>query len=271
MAQREYMRSPAAQTGVRTGAAVIDRGLQAYMTKVYALMTGAMVLTGLFAYVFGTDLKIVYESVMAAGSLDAASAADTTLIPGGLLAAMFFSPVRWVIMFAPLIFVFGFSAMINRMSGSTAQTVFWVFGAVMGISISTIFVAFTQMSIAQTFFATAAGFGALSMWGYTTKKDLSGWGSFLIMGVFGLIIASLLNLWLQAEALQWAISLIGVLLFAGLTAYDTQSIKNEYLAMRSTPGGEAYLERGAVMGALRLYLDFLNMFLFLLQFMGNRE
>ncbi|HET7409405.1 MAG TPA: Bax inhibitor-1/YccA family protein, partial [Paracoccaceae bacterium] len=175
------------------------------------------------------------------------------------------------IMFAPLIFVFGFSAMINKMSGSTAQMLFWVFGAVMGLSIAWIFAVFTGMSIAQTFFATAAGFGALSMWGYTTKKDLSGIGSFLLMGLIGLLVAMVINIFLQSTALQWAISGIGVLLFAGLTAYDTQSIKNEYLAMRSTPGGEAYLERGAVMGALRLYLDFLNMFLFLLQFMGNRE
>ena len=256
MAQREYMRSPAV---TRRDAAVVDRGLQAYMSKVYALMTGAMLLTGLVAYVVGMDFRAVVNQE------------PTTVFPPEMIVAMFSSPIRWVIMFAPLIFVFAFSATINRMSAQTAQMVFWVFGAVMGLSIAWIFAVFTGMSIAQTFFATAAGFGALSIWGYTTGKDLSGWGSFLLMGLIGLIVASLLNIFLASEALQWAISIIGVLLFAGLTAYDTQSIKNEYLAMRGTHGGEEYLGRSAVMGALRLYLDFLNMFMFLLQFMGQRE
>jgi hypothetical protein len=250
------MRSPAV---TRREAAVIDRGLQGYMSKVYALMTGAMILTGLVAYVVGMDFRAVVNQE------------PTTVFPPEAIVAMFSSPIRWVIMFAPLIFVFAFSATINRMSASTAQMVFWIFGAVMGLSIAWIFAVFTGMSIAQTFFATAAGFGALSIWGYTTGKDLSGWGSFLLMGLIGLIVAMLLNIWLASEALQWAISIIGVLLFAGLTAYDTQSIKNEYLAMRGTHGGEEYLGRSAVMGALRLYLDFLNMFMFLLQFMGNRE
>lgn len=256
MAQRDYMRSPAV---ARREAAVIDSGLQAYMTKVYALMTGAMLLTGLVAYVVGMDFRAVVNQQ------------PTTLFPAELIVAMFSSPLRWVIMFAPLVFVFAFGAMINRMSASAAQMLFWAFGAVMGLSIAWIFAVFTGMSIAQTFFATAAGFGALSLWGYTTNKDLSGMGSFLLMGLIGLLVAMIINIFLASTAMQWAISFIGVLLFAGLTAYDTQSIKNEYLAMRSTPGGEAYLERGAVMGALRLYLDFLNMFLFLLQFMGNRE
>jgi uncharacterized protein len=256
MAQRDYMRSPAV---ARREAAVVDRGLQSYMSKVYALMTGAMLLTGVVAYVVGMDFRAVVNGT------------ETTLFPPEVIVAMFSSPIRWVIMFAPLIFVFAFSAMINRMSGSTAQMVFWLFGAVMGLSIAWIFAVFTGMSIAQTFFATAAGFGALSLWGYTTQKDLSGFGSFLLMGLIGLIVAMIINIFLASTALQWAISFIGVLLFAGLTAYDTQAIKNEYLAMRGTPGGEAWLERGAVMGALRLYLDFLNMFMFLLQFMGNRE
>lgn len=256
MAEREYMRSPSVS---RREAAVIDRGLQGYMSKVYALMAGAMILTGLVAYVVGMDFRAVVNQQ------------PTTVFPPEMIAAMFSSPIRWVIMFAPLIFVFAFSAMINRMSAQTAQALFWLFGAVMGLSIAWIFAVFTGVSIAQTFFATAAGFGALSLWGYTTKKDLSGMGSFLLMGLIGLIVAMVINIFLASTALQWAISLIGVLLFAGLTAYDTQSIKNEYLAMRSAPGGEAYLERGAVMGALRLYLDFLNMFMFLLQFMGQRE
>jgi len=246
---------------VHTGArgAEIDVGLRDYMTKVYALMAGAMVVTGLVAYVFGTDLRA------------AMMGQETTLVPMGVLAAIFGSPLKWVVMFAPLIFVFAFSAMINRISASTAQTLFWVFGGLMGLSISSIFAVYTGESIARVFFITAIAFGGLSIWGYTTKKDLSGFGTFLIMGVIGLIVASIVNIFLASTALQWAISTLGVLIFAGLTAYDTQQIKNEYLGMRSMPGGGAYLEKGAVMGALRLYLDFINLFMFMLQFLGNRQ
>ncbi|MEM9781578.1 MAG: Bax inhibitor-1/YccA family protein [Pseudomonadota bacterium] len=257
-------------TAIGQRAAAVDAGLKAHMNSVYALMTGAMVLTGLVAYVVGMDLNAVVDYARANGGQIAG--ADTALLPPSIVAAMFSSPIKWVVMFAPLIFVFAFSAMIYRMSTATAQTVFWIFGAVMGLSIAHIFAVFTGVSIAQTFFATAAGFGALSLYGYTTKKDLSGWGSFLFMGLISLIIVSLLNIFIfESSALQWAISGAGVLLFAALTAYDTQSIKNEYLELRGTPGGEAVLEKGAVLGALRLYLDFLNMFMFLLQFMGNRE
>jgi len=254
MAQREYMRSQTITRG-----AEIDSGLQAYMSKVYALMAGAMIITGIVAYIVGMDFKAVTQGQ------------ETTLIPADMLVAMFSSPIRYIIMFAPLAFVFLFAATVNRMSASTAQTVFWLFAAVMGLSISWIFAVFTGASIAKTFFITAIAFGALSIWGYTTKKDLSGMGTFLIMGVIGLIVASIVNIFLASDALHWAISCIGVLIFAGLTAYDTQSIKNTYLTMRNTPGGEAYLEKGAVMGALSLYLDFINMFMFLLQFLGNRE
>jgi len=254
MAQRQYMRS---QTITRS--AEIDRGLQAYMSKVYALMAGAMVLTGLVAYVVGMD----YKAVLGGG--------EGLILSEGAVRAMLTSPVVYIVMFAPLIFVFGLSAMINRISAGAAQMMFWAFGAVMGLSIAWIFAVYTQMSIAQTFFATAAAFGGLSLWGYTTKKDLSGMGTFLMMGLIGLIVASIINIFLGSEPLHWAISIIGVLIFAGLTAYDTQSIKNEYLTMRTTPGGEAWLEKGAVMGALRLYLDFINMFMFLLQFLGNRN
>lgn len=229
------------------------------MSKVYALMAGAMVITGLVAYIIGMD----YKAVLNGG--------DGVLLSRGAVQAMLTSPIVYVIMFAPLAFVFGFSAMLNRMSASTAQMAFWAFGAVMGLSIAWIFAVFTSISIAQTFFATAAAFGALSIWGYTTKKDLSGMGTFLLMGLVGLIVAMVLNLFIASSALHWAISIIGVLIFAGLTAYDTQSIKNEYLHFRTTPGGEAVLEKGAVMGALRLYLDFINMFMFLLQFLGSRE
>ncbi|MEL6264532.1 MAG: Bax inhibitor-1/YccA family protein [Pseudomonadota bacterium] len=239
--------------------AEIDEGLRAHMTKVYALMTGAMVVTGLVAYVFGSDLKALMQGQ------------ETALLPAGLLVTIYGSPLKWAVIFAPLIMVFAFSAMINRMSASTAQTVFWVFGGLMGLSLASIFAIYTGESIARVFFITAIAFGGLSIYGYTTKKDLSGFGTFLMMGVIGLVVASIVNIFLESSALQWAISVIGLLVFAGLTAYDTQSIKNEYLQMRGVPGGEAWLEKGAVMGALRLYLDFINMFMFLLQFLGNRE
>ncbi|MEM7422552.1 MAG: Bax inhibitor-1/YccA family protein [Pseudomonadota bacterium] len=254
MAQREYMQS---RTIART--AEIDAGLQAYMSKVYALMAGAMVITGLVAYIVGMDFKA------------AIAGQEPAVIPVAMLQAMFSSPIKWVIMFAPLAFIFLFGAMINRMSASTAQMVFWGFGAVMGLSISWIFAVFTGVSIAKTFFVTAIAFGGLSIWGYTTKKDLSSMGTFLMMGLIGLIVASIVNIFLESSALQWAISCIGVLIFAGLTAYDTQNIKNTYLSARTMPGGEEYLEKGAVMGALSLYLNFINMFMFLLQFMGDRE
>ena len=219
-----------------------------------------MVITALVAYVIGTDLNALRMGQSPA------------LVPEGALLAMYNSPLKWVIILAPLAVVFGFGAMLNRMSASTAQTVFWGFAALMGLSIASIFAIYTGVSIAQTFMATAAGFGAMSLYGYTTKKDLSGWGSFLIMGVVGLIVASLLNMFLfESGALQWAISLLGVLIFAGLTAYDTQNIKNTYLQMRTSPEGSAFLEKAAIMGALQLYLDFLNMFMFLLQFMGAQQ
>ena len=254
MANPSYTRT---QTITRT--AEIDVGLRAYMNKVYALMAFAMIMTGLVAYVVGMDAR-----ALSVGQ-------PTTLIPAGLLAAMFSSPLVYVIIFAPLAVVFGLGAMINRISAGTAQLVFWGFAGLIGLSISSIFVVYTGFSIAQTFLVTAIAFGGLSLYGYTTKKDISGWGSFLIMGVIGLIVASIVNIFLASSAMQFAISVIGVLIFAGLTAYDTQKIKNTYLTMRSTPGGEAYLEKGAVMGALNLYLDFLNMFMFLLQFLGNRK
>lgn len=254
MANPNYART---QTITRT--AEIDAGLRAHMNKVYALMAGAMIITGLVAYVVGMDFKAMVNGQ------------PTTLVPESMLISMFTPPMSYVIIFSPLAVVFGLGAMINRISASTAQMVFWGFAALIGLSISSIFAIYTGYSIARTFFVTAIAFGGLSLYGYTTKKDISGWGAFLIMGVIGLIVASVVNIFLVSAAMQWAISLIGVLIFAGLTAYDTQKIKNTYLAMRSTPGGEAWIEKGAVMGALSLYLDFLNMFMFLLHFLGNRE
>jgi uncharacterized protein len=246
------------RTGAEARVGYVDEGLRAHMNKVYGLMAVAMVITGLVAWIVGTDFA------------RAVAGEPTVLLPAEMLAAMFTSPIRWVIMFAPLIFVFGFAAGINRMSESTAQTVFWAFAAVMGLSIAWIFAVFTGMSIAQVFFTTAIAFAGLSLYGYTTQKDLSGWGTFLIMGVIGLIAAMIINLFVGSAALQFAISVIGLLIFAGLTAYDTQRIKNEYLVMRGTDG-EAFLGKAAILGALSLYINFINMFMFLLQFLGQRE
>jgi FtsH-binding integral membrane protein len=180
---------------------------------------------------------------------------------------MFASAFKWVVIFAPLGLVFFISARINSMSLGTAQIAFWAFAALMGASISSIFLIYAGESIARVFFITAASFGALSLWGYTTRKDLTGWGSFLFMGLIGVIIAMVVNLFIASTALQFAISVIGVLVFAGLTAYDTQKIKEMY----SVNDDGSVSGRKAVMGALRLYLDFINLFMMLLYLFGGRR
>ncbi len=235
-------------TAARAGAAV-DEGLRAYMLGVYNYMAAGVALTGIVAY-------LTYTMAVS----------DGTLTPFGQM--LYSSPLKWVVMLAPLGFVLFLSFRVQKMSVGAAQISFWLFAAVMGLSLSSIFLIFTGQSITQIFFITAAAFGGLSLWGYTTKKDLSGWGSFLIMGVVGIIIAALVNLFLQSGALQFAISVIGVLVFAGLTAYDTQRIKDGYLMVRHDT---AMVAKSAIMGALSLYLDFINMFLFLLQLFGNRQ
>ncbi|MFL6803240.1 MAG: Bax inhibitor-1/YccA family protein, partial [Xanthobacteraceae bacterium] len=180
---------------------------------------------------------------------------------------MFASAFKWVVIFAPLALVFFISARINAMSLSAAQISFWAFAALMGASISSIFLVYTGESMARVFFITAASFGGLSLWGYTTSRDLSGWGSFLFMGLIGIIIASLVNIFLKSSGLDWIISVIGVIVFAGLTAWDTQKIKEMYSPMDDgTIAG-----RKAVMGALSLYLDFINLFLMLLRLFGDRR
>jgi len=248
-----------AAPGAYAGAA-IDEGLRAYMLRVYNLMAMGLGITGVAAYAIA----------MFATTNDPASAVATLgngKMLTGLGAALYGSPLKWVVMLAPLGMVFFLSARIEKMSVSAAQTTFWVFAAMMGVSLSSIFLVYTGASITQTFFITAASFGALSLFGYTTKKDLSAMGSFLMMGLFGLIIAMVVNIFLQSSALQFAISGIGVLIFAGLTAYDTQQIKSMYYEGDT----DATAGRKAIMGALRLYLDFINLFMFLLQFLGNRE
>jgi len=228
--------------GVGRESAAFDAGLRSYMLSVYNYMASGVLLTGIVALLFA---RSGYAAEILGG-------------PGIL---------KYVIMFAPLAFVMVMSFGINRISTPTLQLLFWAFATVMGLSLSSIFLVFTGGSIAQTFFATAVAFLSLSLWGYTTKRDLSGMGTFLIMGVVGLIVASLINLFLQSPALHWAISGIGVLLFAGLTAYDTQRIKSLYFHVAGTD----MMGKTVIMGALSLYLDFVNMFTFLLQFMGSRE
>ena len=214
------------------------------MNRVYGFMSGAMLITFVAAYLVGTNQALLY--------------------------AIYSTPLQWVVMLAPLGVVFFFAAAVNRMSLATAQAVFWGFSALMGVSISYIFAAYTATSIAHTFLITAIAFAGLSLVGYTTKKDLSGLGSFLIMGLIGVIVAMIVNIFLASAALAFAISTIGVLVFAGLTAYDTQRIKNDYLAMAHS-GNEQWLGKAAIMGALSLYLNFLNMFLLLLSLFGSRE
>lgn len=250
MAEYDTMRQA---TGVGARTAEIDAGLRAHMNKVYGTMSVGMVLTAFAAW------------AISGLAVDGATGQLTSLGQ-----ALYLSPLKWVVMFAPLAFVFGLSAMINKMSAATAQVTFYAFAAVMGVSISSIFLIYTGMSIIQVFLITAIAFAGLSMYGYTTKKDISGWGSFLIMGVIGLIVASIVNIWLQSSALQFAVSAIGVLVFAGLTAYDTQKIKTEYIAHAAHADTE-WLGKAAIMGALSLYLDFINMFMMLLSLFGNRE
>jgi FtsH-binding integral membrane protein len=184
--------------------------------------------------------------------------------------AIYLSPLKWLVMFAPLVMVFAFGAVINRLSTGAAQLFFYAYAALMGVSLSSIFIVYTGASIAQTFLITSIAFAGLSLYGYTTKKNLSGMGTFLMMGLIGLLVAMVVNIFLASSALAFAISTIGVLIFAGLTAYDTQSIKNEYIA-HAQHGDSDWLGKSAIMGALRLYLDFINMFMFLLSFLGNRE
>lgn len=220
-----------------------DAGLRSYMLKIYNYMASGVLLTGLVAMLFA-------QSGMAAD----------IFVNGGVMA--------WVIMLSPLAIVFAMSFGQNRFSTTTLQAMYWGFAVLMGLSLSTVFLAYTGSSIAQTFFATAGAFAGLSLFGYTTKKDLSAWGTFLIMGVVGLIVASVVNMFVQSSGLSFVISGLGVLIFAGLTAYDTQRIKSLY----ATVAGTEFMGKAVIMGALNLYLDFINMFLFLLRFMGaSRE
>ena len=219
-----------------------DAGLRTYMLKVYNYMASGVLLTGVVAMLFASS-----------------GLAQDIMFGGG--------PLKWLIILSPLAIVFAMSYGQNKFSTVTIQAMFWAFAALMGLSMSTIFLVYTGASIAQTFFATAAAFLGLSLYGYTTKKDLSGMGTFLIMGVIGLLVAMVINIFLQSTMMQLVISAIGVLIFAGLTAYDTQRIKSMYAYVAGTD----MVGKTVVLSALSLYLDFINMFQFLLYFMGNQE
>ena len=223
------------------GQVTMDQGLRKYMLSIYNYMTSGVLLTGIVALLTAQS-SLVYS--FASG------------------------PLMWIVALSPLAIVFAMSFGMNKFSAATLKAMFWGFAILMGLSLSTLMLVYTGASIATTFFATAGAFAGLSLWGYTTKKDLSGFGTFLVMGVVGLLIAMVLNMFLQSSALALAISFIGVLIFAGLTAYDTQKLKNIYSSVRGTP----MMDKVVIMGALNLYLDFINMFLFLLRFMGaSRE
>ncbi len=232
---------------------VMDEGLRAYMLKVYNYMATGVLLTGIVALL---SFKL---------SVEISSSGAMSFSPLG--EALFFSPLKWVVMLAPLGIVFYMSFGINKMSAAKAQTVFWIFAALMGLSLSWILLVYTGASVARVFFITAATFGAMSIYGYTTKRDLTKLGSFLMMGLVGIIIASIVNIFLNSGPMYWVISVLGVLIFVGLTAYDTQKIKNMYAASDS---GEL-VGKKAVMGALTLYLDFINLFIMLLRLFGQRR
>ncbi|QIK77866.1 Bax inhibitor-1/YccA family protein [Sphingomonas piscis] len=232
--------NPAVTVGVPRAAR--DAGLRSYMLSVYNYMASGVALTGIVAL-----------------GLAVTGVAQQIFFNGGIL--------RWVVLFAPLIMVMVMGFRAHKMSTAGMQAFFWAFAAVMGVSMSIIPLIYSGTSIAQTFFATAVAFLSLSVWGYTTKKDLSGFGTFLIMGVVGLLVVSIANIFIRSDALSMVISAVGVLLFAGLTAYDTQKIKSTYAYVQGTD----MMGKTAILGALTLYLDFINMFQFLLSFMGNRE
>jgi uncharacterized protein len=253
--------SPFGRAAGRTDAAAVDAGLRAYMLRIYNYMSIGLAITGLAA--LG-----VYMAAVADPSAAVAHFGKVPLTQFGY--AMFASPLKWLFMLAPLAMVFVISAGINRLRPATAQMLFWVFSALMGISLSSIFLVYTHTSIVRVFFITAATFGALSLYGYTTKRDMSGMGSFLIMGLFGIIIASLVNIFLASSMLQFVVSVVGVLVFAGLTAYDTQRLKNDYIYGYASQGGDV-AERAAITGALSLYLNFINLFTLLLQLLGQRD
>jgi FtsH-binding integral membrane protein len=253
----DYDRNAGARWGTsvgRAGATEIDQGLRSYMLGVYNYMTLGLGLTGLVAY----GAKML-------GTVSDASGHLVGLTPLGQ--ALYASPLKWVVMLAPLGFVLLFSFRINQMSAASARNMFLGFAAVMGLSLSTLLIVFTGTSVARAFFVTAAAFGGLSLYGYSTRRDLSAFGSFLVMGVIGLVIASLVNMFVQSSAMQFGLSVLSVLIFSGLTAWDTQAIKEMYYASDD----HETATKKSINGALMLYLDFVNIFQSLLSLTGSRN
>jgi uncharacterized protein len=251
--------------------AAIDTALRAHMLRIYnymalGLAVTAIVAVGVYLLSVTNDPATAAKVVRSGAENPARLAGNVYLTPVGY--ALFVSPLKWAIILAPLAFVFGLGAGIERMRPAVAQILFWLYAALMGLSLGSVFMIYTQTSVGRVFFITAAAFGALSLWGYTTKRDLTGLGSFLVMGLSGAIVAGIANLFLASSPLQWVISAVGVLVFSGLTAWDTQRLKSEYI-YGAMDGDTA--ERTAIMGALSLYVDFVNMFALLMQFFGERE
>ncbi len=238
------------QTVASSQSTAVDQGLRSYMLKVYNYMASALLLTGIVAFAASQ------------------AAVDQTGQLSQFGQAIFLSPLKWVVMLAPLGFIFAISAGLQRMQTSTLQLLFWAFAGVMGLSLSSIFLLYTGESIARTFFITAGMFGGMSIFGYSTKKDLTGMGHFLIMGMWGLFLAFIVNMFLKSTGLSLALSALGVLIFTGLIAYDTQKLKNVYYSVAGYGDG---LARASIMGALNLYLDFINLFMMLIRLTGNRR
>ena len=254
-------------------AAAIDAALRAHMLRVYNYMVLGLAVTAIAAV--GVHLLSVTDDPAAAAKVVRSGAENPARLAGNMYLTpigytLFVSPLKWAIILAPLAFAFGLGAGIERLRPAVAQILFWLYAALMGLSLGSVFMIYTQTSVGRVFFITAAAFGALSLWGYTTKRDLTGLGSFLVMGLCGTIIASIANLFLASSALQWVISVAGVLVFSGLTAWDAQRLKNEYIYIHGAMDGDI-AARTAIIGALSLYLDFVNMFALLMQFFGERE
>jgi hypothetical protein len=258
---RNIATAPYGQPIGRARTVAVDQGLRAYMLRIYNHMVLGLAITGMAA--LGTFmLSVTDDPTIATMKL------RDGLMLTGFGQAIFVGPLKWVVILAPLALVLVLSFGIERLRPAVAQVLFWIYAALMGLSLGSIFLVFTHTSIVRVFFITAASFGALSLWGYTTQRDLTGVGSFLLMGLFGIILASLVNLFMHSTQLQFIVSILGVLIFAGLTAWDTQRLKNEYIY--AAMDGET-AERSAILGALSLYLNFINLFTLLLQLLGQRD
>ena len=253
-------------------AAAVDAGLRAHMLRIYNYMVLGLVITGVAS--LAVHALSVTPDVAAAAKITRddieipirLAGLNMYLTPLGYM--IFVGPMKWPVILAPLVLVFALSFGIERLRPRIAQLLFWLYAALLGVSLASLFMVYTQTSIVRVFFIAAASFGALSLYGYTTQRDLTGLGSFLVMGLFGVIIAALVNLFLASSALQWVISIVGVLVFSGLTAWDTQRLKNEYIYFAMDG---AMAQRSAIIGALTLYLDFINLFTLLLQLFGERD